>query len=184
VRRPARPDSTLRDGDERAVRAAALAQIARRDFGRAELRERLIRKGGMPAIVDAVLGELEAERLLSDARYVESAVRAHAGRGHGPCRVRAELRRKGLAAALVDEALRTADVDWATLAVQLRRRRYGAAMPGDVRERAKQARFLQYRGFTAEQIRAALGAACELEEPSMDSFGFADPGEEPDEPQP
>ncbi len=181
MRRPGRPDSGPQVGDERAVRTAALAQLARRDFGRAELRERLIRKGCVPAIVDAVLGQLEAERLLSDARYVESAVRSHAGRGHGPFRVRAELRQRGLAPQLVDEALRESAVDWAALAVQLRRRRYGAAVPGDARERAKQARFLQYRGFTAEQIRAALGAAWEPEEPSTDS-GPVDPGDDPDEP--
>jgi regulatory protein len=187
VRRPGRPDSGPPEGDERAVRTAALAQLARRDFGRAELRERLVRKGCAPAIVDAVLGQLEAERLLSDARYVESAVRAHAGRGHGPVRVRAELRQRGLEAQLVDAGLRESDVDWAALAVRLRRRRFGAALPGDARERAKQARFLQYRGFTAEQIRAALGAGWEPEEPLTDS-GPADPDGDPDddpsEPQP
>jgi SOS response regulatory protein OraA/RecX len=30
--------------------------------------------------------------------------------------------------------------------------------PGDYHERAKQARFLQYRGFSSDQIRAALGS--------------------------
>jgi regulatory protein len=180
VRRPGKPEPGPQRGDERAVRTAALAQLARRDFSRAELRERLLRKGCEPAVVDAVLGQLEAERLLSDARYVESAVRAHAGRGHGPVRVRVELRPRGLASPLIEEALRAAEVDWFALALQLRRRRFGAALPGDARERAKQARFLQYRGFTAEQIRAALGAAWEPEEPLADPDP-ADPGTDPDE---
>jgi regulatory protein len=183
VRRPGRPDSAPLEGDERAVRTAALAQLARRDFGRAELRERLVRKGCVPATVDLVLDQLEAERLLSDARYVESAVRAHAGRGHGPARVRADLRQRGLESPLVDQALRESGVDWAALAVRQRRRRFGTALPGDARERAKQTRFLQYRGFTAEQIRAALGADWEPEEPLTDS-GPADPGDDSSEPQP
>jgi len=39
----------------------------------------------------------------------------------------------------------------------VRRKRFGAAPPSDFRERARQARFLEYRGFDGDQIRAALG---------------------------
>ena len=42
------------------------------------------------------------------------------------------------------------------LAGEVRRRKFGAAAPRSLGERAKQARFLQYRGFDAEQIRAAF----------------------------
>ncbi|NND37435.1 MAG: hypothetical protein HKN81_09915, partial [Gammaproteobacteria bacterium] len=36
-------------------------------------------------------------------------------------------------------------------------RKYGGAAPADYRERARRSRFLQYRGFSGEQIRSALG---------------------------
>ena len=39
---------------------------------------------------------------------------------------------------------------------QVRRRKFGAGTPRSLGERAKQARFLQYRGFDAEQLRATF----------------------------
>jgi regulatory protein len=49
-----------------------------------------------------------------------------------------------------------ADLDWHELARAVRAKRFGAARPRDYKERARQARFLQYRGFDAAQIRSAL----------------------------
>ena len=78
-------------------------------------------------------------------------------RGHGPLRIRMDLRERGVADTDIDEALDTADEDWVAVAREARRKRFGAAGPADFRERARQGRFLQYRGFSSEQIRAALG---------------------------
>jgi regulatory protein len=58
---------------------------------------------------------------------------------------------------IVDQALDATEVDWVQTAREARRRKFGVSLPGDYHERAKQARFLQYRGFSSEQIRAALG---------------------------
>ena len=52
--------------------------------------------------------------------------------------------------------LRAADVDWLATIRAVRAKRFGAELPRDYPERARQARFLQYRGFDAAQIRAAL----------------------------
>ena len=49
------------------------------------------------------------------------------------------------------------------VAREARRRRFGVSPPGDYAGRARQARFLQYRGFTHEQIRAALGPGEDIE---------------------
>ena len=57
----------------------------------------------------------------------------------------------------IETALDAAAEDWVAVARETRRKRFGAAGPADFHERARQARFLQYRGFTSEQIRAALG---------------------------
>ena len=107
--------------------------------------------------MSAVAAQLAAERLLSESRFVEQFVRAHARRGHGVVRIRAELREKGVADDDIDAGLERAGEDWAAIARDVRRRRFGVSPPGDYRERARQARFLQYRGFSADEIRAALG---------------------------
>jgi len=35
----------------------------------------------------------------------------------------------------------------------VRQKKFGKAMPADYKEQARQSRFLQYRGFSTEQIR-------------------------------
>jgi len=163
VRRPRKPEAQAAEADERTVRTAALALLAGRDFGRAELARRLARRGYPAQLVAAVVEALVAERLLSESRFVEQFIRQHAGRGHGPVRIRAELRERGTAQDEVEAGLEAATEDWVALARDTRRRRFGVSPPGDYAERARQARFLQYRGFTAEQIRAALGPGDDLE---------------------
>jgi regulatory protein len=163
VRRPKKPDDDASAADGRAVRTAALALLAGRDFGRAELARRLERRGYAPAVVAGVVEGLAAERLLSETRFVEQFIRQHAGRGHGPARIRAELRERGVSADEVEAGLEAAGEDWAAVARDVRRRRFGVSPPGDYAERARQARFLQYRGFSAEQIRAALGPGDDID---------------------
>jgi regulatory protein len=163
VRRPRKPDAEAGEADERTVRTAALALLAGRDFARNELAQRLLRRGYQAAIVTTVVEGLAAQRLLSESRFVEQFIRQHAGRGHGPVRIRVELRERGVAQGDIDEGLAAATEDWAGIARETRRKRFGLSPPGDYRERARQARFLQYRGFSAEQVRAALGPGEDIE---------------------
>ena len=163
MRRPRKPDTDAAEADERTVRTAALALLAGRDFGRTELARRLERRGYPAGVVAAVVERLVAERLLSETRFVEQFIRQHAGRGHGPARIRAELRERGVPDADVEAGLEAAGEDWAAVAREVRRRRFGLSPPCDYPERARQARFLQYRGFSAEQIRAALGPGDDIE---------------------
>ena len=163
MRRPKKPDTDAAEADERTVRTAALALLAGRDFGRAELFRRLERRGYPAAVVGAVVDGLVAERLLSETRFVEQFIVQHAGRGHGPVRIRAELRERGVTAEEIEAGLEAAAQDWAAVARDVRRRRFGVSPPGDYAERARQARFLQYRGFSPEQVRAALGPGDDIE---------------------
>lgn len=138
------------------VRLAAMRALARREHGTAELQRKLEQRGFPADRVAEALSVLRAQGLLNDNRYAESAVRQHVLRGHGPIRIRAELRAHGLQAEAVERALDAAAVNWAQLARAVRRKRFGRAAPKTQAERAKQGRFLQYRGFDSEQIRAAL----------------------------
>jgi regulatory protein len=72
-------------------------------------------------------------------------------------RIAADLRRRGLAAELIDAALESGP-DWKALARKVCRARFGLEPPTSWAQRARQARFLQYRGFSSDHIRAATGA--------------------------
>jgi regulatory protein len=163
VRRP-KPDSrrwpsvtSPASAGEVKIRTAALGLLAGRDFSRNELVERLLRKGHDGANVQVVVAALVQEGLLREGRYVGQFITQRAGRGQGPQRIRMELRERGVDPEAIEAGLDRAETDWLQAAREARRRKFGVSLPRDYRERAKQARFLQYRGFSSDQIRAALG---------------------------
>jgi regulatory protein len=145
-------------GQRPSARRTALDLLSRREHSLAELREKLAAREFSAEEITSTLERLAREGLASEARFVEAFIAARARRGQGPVRIRAELQRCGVAADIIAAHLEAANHDWAEMARELRRRRFGAAPPAEFRERARQARFLEYRGFTTEQIRAALGA--------------------------
>ena len=155
MRRPFSPANAA-GTDAKGVEAAAVRLLARREHSIEELRRKLVTKGYPPETIEPVIRKLTGKRLVSDERFTSSFVHHHAKRGQGPVRIRAELRQQGIADSQVEEALRGAEVDWVQLAREVRRRKFGATPPRSRGERAKQARFLQYRGFDAEQLRAAF----------------------------
>ena len=148
---------------EAEVRLAALKLLNRRDYCSAELAARLVERGAEPGVAESVVAQLVVERFVDDARYAGHYVAWHAERGHGPLRIAHELAELGVAGDLVASAVAARDEAWLARCAKVRRRRFGEEPPDEWKERARQARFLQYRGFSAEQVRAALGRDVELE---------------------
>ena len=144
------------------ARAAAIGLLARRDFASGELRQRLLTQGFDSGEIEQALAELAGAGTLNDARYAQNYVAYHAGRGQGPLRISAQLRRFALEPALIEAALAEGP-DWRALARQVCRGKFGAAAASSWAHKARQARFLQYRGFSADHIRAATGADSELD---------------------
>jgi len=155
-RLPGTANATAPD-DPQAARLAATTLLARRDFTVRELSLRLIQQGFEEAAAAGVVEELLRDGVLDDGRYARNYVVYHAGRGQGPLRIAAELRRSGLTAELIGTAL-AAGPDWGALARKVCRAKFGLQPPDSWTQRARQARFLQYRGFSSDHIRAATGA--------------------------
>lgn len=149
---PASPD---------AARQKAIGLLARRDFGSKELKGRLSRAGYESGAAATAVEDLQDERLVDDARYVEHAVAARIARGQGPVRIALELKRVGIAPDLIEQAVDSRSPDWGSRAADLRRRRFGRGVPEDAKERTRQVRFLLYRGFTSAHVREALGRAAD-----------------------
>lgn len=149
---------SIATGDPERLRGSALGLLARREHSRAELRRKLMARGFESDDVDTELERLQAEGLASDVRFAEHYVRVRTGRGYGPVRIRFELRERGVEEEIIGCALEAPEGGWQRHAERVRRGRFGAQPPGDSTDRARQARFLQFRGFTAEQIGRALRA--------------------------
>jgi len=136
--------------------------LARREHSRRELRTKLISRNYSPADVDAVLKQLVEEGLLSDERFAEAYVASCLRKGHGPKRIRKELEERGVADVIIAEHLEQTEIDWSELAVTVRYKKFGDESVSNFREWARQAKFLQYRGFTNGQIRDVLGTISAL----------------------
>jgi len=107
--------------------------------------------------VEPVLNWLTELNFLNDHRFVEAYIRYGIGRGHGLMRIRQDLQRKGIDKSLLADALESLETDWFELAADLRQRRFGVSPPkSEQKERARQMRFLQYRGFSLDQCFYAL----------------------------
>lgn len=141
------PDTQNKD-----IRRKAMDLLARREHSVAELRRKLLAKGYAQPAVDEQLGLLEQESLLSDQRFAESYVNFRSKKGFGPVRIRQELKEKGVDATLIEEYLDNNDC-WRNIAKEVREKRFGTTLPKDYKDIAKQMRFLQYRGFSNEQVR-------------------------------
>ena len=146
------------------MRRASLNWLARREHSVREISDRLRRRFGDDAPVQTILDWLTGQNFLDDRRFAGVFMRSRIERGQGPLRLRQELQQRGLSETLIEEALAEAECDWFALAASTRARRFRKLPGADRKEKARQLRFLQYRGFTSEQCFAALDGADDSDE--------------------
>ena len=136
-----------------ALRVAALRLLTRRDHSRAELSAKLARQAESEEQLTQVLDTLQAEHLLSDHRYASQRVVAR-GRRYGNARLSQELRQHGVGDEDIVAALPEAG-DETERCRAIWAKKFGRP-PQSAEERAKQLRFLQYRGFSGDSIRRVM----------------------------
>ncbi len=157
-----RPEHALDPADaDKVCRRRALDLLARREHSRLELQRKLLARAFVPVLVEEVLEALQADGLLDEGRFLESFIRSRIGKGRGPTRIQAELKQRGIDRQRAQAWLRDSELDWSSLAAGVREKRFGSGRPESFEERARQTRYLQYRGFEIEQIKAALELADE-----------------------
>lgn len=150
------PPERGQGGGDKTTEIAAVRLLARREHSTKDLKRKLTGKGHAGDVVERVVDKLADKKLVSDERFAANYVTYHGRRGHGPIRIRADLRQQGAPEEAIEAALAAAEFQWEEIAAAVRRRKFGDGPPGSLAERAKQVRFLQYRGFSGEQIRIAL----------------------------
>lgn len=136
----------------------AIAYLSRREYSRAELARKLAAHAEEPeAAIAAVLDRLEAQNLLSDTRYAEMLGHSRAGR-HGSLRVRQDLKRGGVSEQ--DSAIPLAEAQASDLEhCRAVWKKKFVGLPVDLKDRARQARFLLSRGFPGRVVAQVLKAA-------------------------
>jgi len=130
--------------------------LARREYGQTELIRKLANKGFQSDVAALAVTQLTDEGLQSDQRFAESFVQSRINQGKGPVRIRLDLGQRGLSDATIEIAIEEADPDWRALAREQRHKKFGSSAPSDFKEKARQMRFLQYRGFEQDHIQSAF----------------------------
>jgi regulatory protein len=126
--------------------------LARREHSRFELTRKLREREFETDIIVTTLDKLEADNLLSDARFTEAYIKMRAGRGFGPVRIEQELLERGVSDSIIHDILKNQNWQWSKVIAHEQHKKY-KCMPKDFTEKAKQSQFLYYRGFTPEQIK-------------------------------
>ena len=162
---------------ESRLRWLAFYYLSRREYGKAELKQKLIDKEQNPDKIDALLNEFEDKGYQSDYRTTLMLIRENIRKGRGRERIKQEFYKKKIAMpSNIDELIDMANteseefsefvdddedslvegVDWLKLAVTARVKKYGNDIPTEQKDKAKQLRFLQYRGFSSDVCFDAL----------------------------
>ena len=162
---------------ESRLRWLAFYYLSRREHGKAELKQKLIDKEQDPLKIDELLAEFEEKGYQSDYRATLMLIRENIRKGRGRGRIKQEFYKKKIAMpSNLDELIDMANseseefsefvddnedslvegIDWLKLAVEARTKKYGDDIPLEQKDKAKQLRFLQYRGFKADICFQAL----------------------------
>jgi regulatory protein len=125
-----------------------------------EVEQKLVDYEVPPDQQAAYLVHLEAERFLDDARYARSIVRGkHLYKGWGRIKIRHELRRKGIAAALIDAAFQQEldPVAYQAKLTQLAHDKWQQwSHEAILTRKDKTSRFLAQKGYDWQEIYAVL----------------------------
>ena len=135
------------------VRDKAYSYLTRREYSRSELYQKLIRLKEIDAgVVEQVLDDLVSAGAQSDLRFAEHLCRVRINQGKGPVLIEHELNQHKIDSESIEQVMSEHSDEWRRLALDVRQKKFGPEPPADFKEWAKQARFLQQRGFGNAEI--------------------------------
>ena len=101
-----------------------------------------------------MVDELATQNYQSDQRVAEMMLSSQKRKGKGPNRIKLALKSKKIDSSLIQEELK--ETDWNEQAYQLKVKKFGLPVEKEAKLKAKQIRFLVYRGFEMDAIIKAI----------------------------
>ena len=134
--------------------------LARREHSEFELRQKLHSREFESDDIDLAIERLLEKDYLSDIRFAQSTCRHRANRGYGWRYIANELKQKGVCSTIIQQLQKNCEIDWYLQAELAYNKRFGESRVVDSKttpkEQAKKIRFLQYRGFSHDEIFAIV----------------------------
>jgi len=142
------------------LRQKALDFLARREYSALELHGKLSAIAAQYEIeaseVEAIIKDFKQRKWLSDERFTEQIVHARKAK-FGSMKIAHELKQKGVSADLIASALLQMQEQEFENAKSVWQKKFGEK-PASREAWAKQARFLQSRGFSSSMIRRVISS--------------------------
>ena len=142
---------------EKSLRQRALEYLGKREYSYIELGQKLKAYADEGDDIPALLEDFKTRGWLSDARFTEQIVHARQSK-FGSAKIAHELREKGVADHLIADAIEQVKDNELENATEVWRKKFKHS-PKSREEWAKQARFMQSRGFGFDMIKKVLNAA-------------------------
>ena len=140
----------------KAALALAVQLLAQREHSQRELVRKLELRQFDTQTASGVADYCQQQGWQSDERYTETYIRLRSQKGYGPRRISIELNERGIESSLLSQGLKDAEIDWAEIAEAVLLKRTQSHSKLTPKERAKQQRYLLYRGFSFSDIQPLL----------------------------
>jgi regulatory protein len=131
--------------------------LARRDYSQHEIAQKLKAKAYSAQAISTIITKLAQAGLINEQRFTENYIHWRRAKGFGQLIISRELQARGIMPDEIAEQLQITDNAWLTEVRKVWQKQFKGNLPNDFKQKAKQIRFLQYRGFTREQIESVLG---------------------------
>lgn len=138
------------------AKATAVRLLSRRDHSVFELERKLRLREFPQDEIDNALEDLVKRDYLSDERFAEAYIHIRQQKGFGPLRIGVELNERGVNERVYQHYLRPSSTDWMDALERTYQTKYRGSPIKDFQDKAKRIRFLQYRGFTLENIHKVV----------------------------
>jgi len=132
--------------------------LSRREHSIKEMHTKLKQRLYVQDEIVEVIDYLIANNYLCEQRYTDSMYRMRANKGYGKRYIEGELVQKGISQSIIREVAEGLTIDWYELAQNVYLKKFGDTHSLDQKDKAKRIRFLQYRGFSNDEIFAILEA--------------------------
>jgi len=126
--------------------AVAMRMLVRREYSRLELESKLGLKEYEETEISEAIDDLIERGYQSDQRFTEAFIKMRYNQGKGPVKIRGELKQRGI------QSCDLSEYNWYKLAKSIKNRKYGENIDLSYKDKSKQKRFLQSRGFELDQI--------------------------------
>jgi regulatory protein len=131
----------------------AIYLLSKREYSQFELQQRFLQKGYSPKDIKLILELLVEQNLQSDQRFAEQYIRSRKNKGFGKRRIAFELEQKRINHNLIQALLAEPEEVWQAHIFRVWKKKFSGEKPETLSEKARQTRFLQYRGFSNSQIQ-------------------------------